>query len=141
MRCVIDTNVIVSASVFARSVPRQAVEQVLRNSILLFSDFTMDELKNVLFREKFDRYVSREDRAIFLAQLSAAAELVPIVQLVRECRDPKDDKFLEVALNGRADAIITGDGDLLGLHPWREVAILSPMNYLEWRQLAKEQSQ
>jgi predicted nucleic acid-binding protein len=50
--------------------------------------------------------------------------------LIRECRDPKDDKFLEVALNGKADLIITGDADLLTLHPWREIAILSPANYL-----------
>jgi putative PIN family toxin of toxin-antitoxin system len=131
MRCVVDTNVIVSASMFARSIPRQAVEKVLRNSILLFSDFTMDELKNVLFREKFDRYLSRAERAIFLGQLSVASEFVPIIQLVRECRDPKDDKFLEVALNGRADVIITGDADLLRMHPWREIEIMSPTEYLK----------
>jgi len=51
---------------------------------------------------------------------------VPIIQLIRECRDPKDDKFLELALNGRADVIITGDADLLRMHPWREIAVLSP---------------
>jgi putative PIN family toxin of toxin-antitoxin system len=129
MRCVVDTHVIVSASVFALSVPRQAVEKVLRSSTLLFSDFTMEELQNVLFRSKFDRYVSREERALFLAHLSAAAEFVSLIQLVRECRDPKDDQFLEVALNGRADVIVTGDADLLALHPWRETAILSPKDY------------
>jgi putative PIN family toxin of toxin-antitoxin system len=107
------------------------VENVLRNGILLFSDFTMDELKSVLFRSKFDRYVSREERALFLAQLSAAAEFVEIIQLVRKCRDPKDDKYLEVALNGRADVIITGDTDLRSLHPWREIQILSPAAYLK----------
>jgi len=53
-----------------------------------------------------------------------------LAQVVRECRDPKDDKFLEVALNGRADVIVTGDADLLGMHPWREIAILSPVDYL-----------
>ena len=58
------------------------------------------------------------------------AEFVPVIQLVRECRDPKDDKFLEVALNGRADVIITGDADLLAMSPWRDVAILSPSKYL-----------
>jgi putative PIN family toxin of toxin-antitoxin system len=130
MRCVVDTNVFVSASVFAPSIPRRAVENVLRNSTLLFSDFTMDELKKILFRSKFDRYVSREERAIFLAQLSAAAEFVSIIQLVRECRDPKDDKFLEVALNGRADVIVTGDADLLRMHPWRGIGIVSPAQFL-----------
>jgi putative PIN family toxin of toxin-antitoxin system len=137
MRCVVDTNVIVSASVFALSVPRQAVEKVLRNSILLLSGFTMDELKNVLFRSKFDRYVSREDRALFLAQLSARAEFVSIIQVIRECRDPKDDKFLEVALNGRADVIITGDADLLALHPWRGIEVLSASDYLRQSSLTE----
>jgi putative PIN family toxin of toxin-antitoxin system len=130
MSCVVDTNVIVSASMLSISVPRHAVEKVLRESVLLFSESTMDELKDVLFRSKFDRYVSREDRALFLAHLSVAAEFVSIIQLVRECRDQKDDKFLEVALNGRADAIITGDADLLAIHPWRGIEILSPASYL-----------
>jgi uncharacterized protein len=131
MRCVVDTNVVVSASVLSLSIPRQAVERALRGAVLLFSESTMDELKDVLFRSKFDRYVSREDRALFLAQLSAAAELVSIIQVVRECRDSKDDKFLEVALNGRADVIVTGDADLLGMNPWRGVKIASPARYIE----------
>jgi putative PIN family toxin of toxin-antitoxin system len=102
------------------------VSRALRDGLLLFSDYTMDELKEVLFRSKFDRYVSREDRILFLAQLGRVAEFVPIIRLVRECRDPKDDKFLEVALNGRADVIVMGDADLLGMHPWRGISILSP---------------
>jgi uncharacterized protein len=66
---------------------------------------------------------------LFLGQLRSAAEFVPIVQLVRECRDARDDNFLEVALNGSAEVIITGDADL-ALHPWREIAILTPAAYL-----------
>ena len=131
MRCVIDTNVFVSAALFSPSVPRQAVSKALRGGLLLFSECTMDELKEVLFRPKFDRYVSRKERTLLLAQLGSVAEFVPIIQLVRECRDPRDDKFLEVALNGRADLIITGDADLLGMHPWRGIAVLSPAKYLE----------
>ena len=130
MRCVVDTSVFVSAAVFSLSVPRQAVKKALKEGVLIFSDCTMDELKEVLFRSKFDLYVSRHGRAVFLGQLGAVAEFVPIVQLIRECRDPKDDKFLEVALNGKADLIITGDADLLTLHRWRGIAILSPANYL-----------
>lgn len=131
MRCVVDTNVLVSAAMLSNSVPRQAVKKALRDGVLLFSDSTMDELRDVLFRPKIDRYVSREDRLIFLAQLRATAEFVPVIQLVRECRDPRDDKFLEVALNGRADVITTGDADLLALNPWRGIAISSPKDYLK----------
>jgi predicted nucleic acid-binding protein len=50
---------------------------------------------------------------------------------VRDCRDPKDDKLLELALSGRADLILTGDEDLLVLHPWRGVSILTPSAYLQ----------
>lgn len=129
MRCVIDTNVFVSAAVFSNSIPRQAVSKALRGGLLLFSEDSMDELTEVLFRSKFDRYVSREERTRFLAQLGSVAEFVPIIQIVRECPDPKDDKFLEVAVNGRADVIITGDADLLKMHPWREIEIISSSDY------------
>ena len=50
---------------------------------------------------------------------------------MRDCRDPKDDKFLEVALNGRADLIVTGDADLLRMNAWRDIEILSPADYLK----------
>jgi predicted nucleic acid-binding protein len=57
---------------------------------------------------------------------------VTILSPVRACRDPRDDKFLEVAVHGRADAIVTGDRDLLDLNPFRGIAILTPAEYLEW---------
>jgi putative PIN family toxin of toxin-antitoxin system len=129
-RLVVDTNVLASAVIFPRSVPRRLVDDALDLDVVLFSEATMSELTEVLSRSKFDRYVGREERILFLAQLGTVAEFVPIIQLVRECRDAKDDKFLEVALNGRADVIVTGDADLLGMHPWRDIAILSPAGYL-----------
>jgi putative PIN family toxin of toxin-antitoxin system len=130
MRSVVDTNVLVSAVIFPDSVPREAVGKVLHHGVLLLSEDTFNELKEVLFRSKLDRYVSQEARALFLAQLRSAAEFIPAIRIVRECRDPKDDKFLEVALNGRADVIVTGDKDLLRMGPWRGVTILSPTDYL-----------
>ncbi|HTS35221.1 MAG TPA: putative toxin-antitoxin system toxin component, PIN family [Candidatus Solibacter sp.] len=129
-RLVIDTNVFVSAVVFPESVPRRAVNQAIERDVVLLSESTMHELTQVLARPKFDRYISREERARFLAQVAGVAEFVSVIQLVRECRDPSDDKFLEVALNGRADVIITGDEDLLEMHPWRGIATLSPHDYL-----------
>jgi putative PIN family toxin of toxin-antitoxin system len=125
-RIVIDTNVFFSAVVLPQSVPRQAVDKALDSGLLLFSEATMNELAQVLSREKFDAYAGREERTLFLGTLAEAAEFVPIIQVVRECRDPSDDKILEVALNGRADLIITGDKDLIAVNPWREIAILSP---------------
>jgi uncharacterized protein len=129
-RLVVDTNVFASAIIFPRSVPRQVVDDALDQAVVLFSEATMNELTEVLSRPKFDRYVSRRERELVLARIGSAAEFVPIIRLVRACRDPKDDKFLEVALNGRADVIITGDAGLLALHPWRGIAMLSPSGYL-----------
>jgi putative PIN family toxin of toxin-antitoxin system len=130
MRCVVDTNVFVGATVFPDSIPRQAVDKALDQGVLLFSEPTMIELREVLSRPRFDRYVDHGERALLLAQLGSVAEFVPIIRIIRECRDPKDDKFLEVALNGRGDVIITGDEDLLAMNPWRGVAIVSPAEYI-----------
>ena len=132
-RLVVDTNVFASAIIFPRSVPRQVVDHVLDHGVVIFSEATVSELAEVLSRSKFDSFVSRAERELFLAQIESAAEFVPIIQLVRACRDPKDDKFLEVALNGRADVIITGDADLLGIHPWQGIALASPSNFEEAR--------
>jgi putative PIN family toxin of toxin-antitoxin system len=129
-RIVVDTNVFVSAVVLIESPPPNVVNRSLSDGIVLFSEDTMRELAEVLFRPKFDRYIGRKEREAFLNQLVAVAEFIPIVQVVRECRDPRDDKFLEVALNGRADVMITGDGDLLAMNPWRGIAIVSPKDYL-----------
>lgn len=130
LRIVIDTNVFVSRLLLPRSIPAQAVHKARREGCLLVSEATMDELARVLSRSKLDRYVSVENRKQFLRQLGRRSEFVPVIYSVRECHDPKDDKFLEVALNGRADVIITGDADLLVMHPWRDIAILSPQDFL-----------
>ena len=73
----------------------------------------------MIFRPKFDRYISSIRRQKFLAEFRAAAELVSIVELINDCRDTKDNKYLDVAINGLANVLITGDQDLLILHPYR----------------------
>jgi putative PIN family toxin of toxin-antitoxin system len=130
-RVVVDTNVFVSRLLRFDSVPGRAAEKAIHHAILLVSQSTMSELADVLAQAKFDRYVTIEQRLQFIRLIAHTARFVPIVRAVRECRDPKDDKFLEVALNGRADVIITGDADLLGMHPWRRTAVLSPTVYLK----------
>lgn len=129
-RVVVDTNVFVSRLLRFDSVPGRAAEKAIHNAVLLVSQATMSELADVLAQEKFDRYVTIEQRLQFVRLIAQTAKFVPIIHTIRECRDPKDDKFLEVGLNGRADVIITGDVDLLAMHPWREVAIVTPANYI-----------
>ena len=99
--------------------------------MLLFSDETFAELRTRLLRTKFDRYVSSQSRAVYLARVRAVAEWVGIVGAKLGCRDPDDDKVLEVALMGAADCIVTGDQDLLEIASFRSIPILTPANVLD----------
>ena len=130
-RIVADTNLLVSRLLLPQSLPAQAVRKAVDEGQLLVSDATLGELADVLSRAKFDPYVSIEDRQDFIRVLNRVAERVIVTAPIKACRDPKDDKFLEVALNGEANLILTGDRDLLALHPFRGVDILSPREYLE----------
>lgn len=128
-RIVADTNCLVSRLLLPDSVPAKAVRKVVDEDQLLISDATLEELADVLSRRKFDPYVSVEDRQEFIRVLNRVAERVSITLPVKACRDPRDDKFLEVAINGEADLIVTGDKDLLSLHPFRGMKIITPREY------------
>jgi uncharacterized protein len=129
-RIVVDTNVLISRLLLPVSVSGRAVRRAVDSGRLLVSEATMDELAGVLGRPKFDPYLSIGDRQEFIRLLGRVAEMIPIVRVVRACRDPGDDKFLELAVNGRADLVITGDRDLLELDPFIGIAILRPTAYL-----------
>ncbi len=98
--------------------------------MILLSVPVIDELDQVFRRPKFDRYQNVEKRLNYLWYFINAGELVEVTEHVTDCRNPKDNKFLELALSGRADFIITGDADLLSLNPWRGIPILTPTQYL-----------
>jgi putative PIN family toxin of toxin-antitoxin system len=125
-RVVIDTNVFISGVLSTTSAPARCVDAVVTGGQLIASHDTLRELFERLLSPKFDPYVTRARREELLSRLAPLVEIVEVVQQVRACRDPHDDKFLEAAVNGRADLIITGDKDLLELHPCRGIAILSP---------------
>ncbi|GEM_PF-1527967 len=91
---------------------------------------TIGELDDVLRCPKFDVYLSEERRLTFLAALLREAEMVDVVNVVTACRDPKDNKFLELAVSGRATHIVSGDTDLLVLHPFRGIAEVNPRAFL-----------
>ncbi len=129
-RVVLDTNVLISAALLDESVPARARNHVIRSAQLIGTEATVRELVVRLLSPKFDAYVSRFVRETLLRRLHPIIDIVPVIQLVRACRDPKDDKFLEAAVNGRADVIITGDKDLLVLHPFAGVSIMTPADYL-----------
>ena len=133
-RAVLDTNVLISAALRPDGPPRAVVDAVREErGVLLFSDETFDELRTRLLLPKFDRYVGRKGRAVFLAQLEAVSEWVPIAGAKLGCRDPDDDKLLETALMGAAHCLVTGDRDLLEMPPFQNIPILTPAGFLDLR--------
>lgn len=129
-RVVIDTNVLVSGLFSTTSTPAQAVEKAVTTAQLVATLDTLRELIEKLHSPKFDRYVRRERRDALLERVASLVEIIEVLQPLRASRDPKDDKFLEAAVNGRADVIVTGDRDLLHLNPFRGIAIVTPADYL-----------
>ena len=129
-RIVLDSNVILSAALFRQSTPRQAFDKASVSGQILISNQILGELQDVFSRPKFDKYSSKQVRNEFLNDFLTVVENVEIVQKIAACRDRKDDKFLELAVNGNANYIITGDQDLLVLHPFQNIAIISVSDYL-----------
>jgi len=131
-RYVLDANVLVSAILSPNSRANQAYQKSLETGVLLASTETFAEYENVISRPKFDRYISFARRQNFLAELRAGVELIEIIELITDCRDAKDNIYLDVAINGLADVLITGDQDLLVLHPYRGILpILNPSDFIE----------
>ena len=129
-RLVFDTNILISHLLVPTSTPAQAVRKALRHGRIIVSDDTLNELASVISRSKFDPYISLKDRKDFFRLLGRVVEKVVIIRSIQACRDPKDDRFLELAINGQAEVIITGDQALLVLHPFHSVQIITPGKYL-----------
>jgi putative PIN family toxin of toxin-antitoxin system len=130
-RVIIDTNIFLSAILNQDSFPARVVEKAILSSQILQSAETWAELEDVLNREKFDRYRSIFDRRMYFQYLAEFMHEISVLTKVSVCRDPKDDKLLELAIDGRADLIITGDKDLLALSPFEGIPIITPLAYLQ----------
>ena len=127
---VIDTNTLISAFLFRYSNPRKAFEWVVKTGTVCSSLETYNEFSEVLLRPKFDKYISLEERLLALKDFKQLALFSEIPETITACRDPKDNKFLELAVATNAACIITGDKDLLELHPFRGIPILSAADFL-----------
>jgi uncharacterized protein len=129
MRLVVDTNVFVSAALKDSSWPAHTIRWLSKYDGLLKSTAVEDELFAVLRRPRFADKIT----AVFLEEVRrifATAEQVAISERIALCRDPEDDKFIELAVNGRADLIISGDADLLGLDSVRDIPIVTPAAFV-----------
>lgn len=131
---VIDTNVWISALLSASGAPAQVTRRVVRTGLPVFTAETFAELKERLWRPKFDRYVTLEQRKRFLLDVGAIAlwvDVPPEIAGTALCRDPADDKFLHATLAAGAGWLISGDQDLLVLARSMEklgVRMISPAN-------------
>jgi putative PIN family toxin of toxin-antitoxin system len=128
---VFDTNALLSALLKEDYMPGTALKKARQTGTLLVSAETVAEYFNVFSRIKFEKYVSMEIRLAFIENIiSNALTIEPQIKVI-DCRDPKDNKFLELAIAAGASCIISGDQDLLMLHPFNTIPILSPGDFLQ----------
>jgi len=129
--CVFDTNSLISALLISTSISRHAFDKALDHYQILVSDETVAEFDDVAGREKFETYVKAGEREAFEELLHREAMFVEVEQTVEASRDPDDNKFLALALDGKAEVIVSGDQDLLVLDPFRRVRIVKPRVFVE----------
>ena len=134
-RVILDTSTLVSAALRVGSVSDQALLKALRTCDVCASVETLDELAQVLDRKKFDRYRDRESRRSFVALIRRnvllfAVQNADMAAVDPPCRAPKDNQFLALALVSEANALVSSDEDLLVLHPWRGIPIVTPAEFL-----------
>jgi putative PIN family toxin of toxin-antitoxin system len=128
---VFDTNVLISSALLPYSSNRNALNKAMVSEILAISDSTFEGFIEVLFRKKFDKYfLDDEERWTLIYKLEANSKFFKPDLIIMDCRDPKDNKFLEVAISANASCLITGDKDLLILHPFRGIPILNAVDFV-----------
>jgi putative PIN family toxin of toxin-antitoxin system len=127
---VIDTNILISAFILPHSVARKALNKAIKDGSVIISETVARELAEVFIRPKFDKYLSLEMRLEIIDDFISLAYLVKPEVTVDICRDPKDNQFLELACTANTACIVTGDRDLLVLHPFRGVPIITAVEFL-----------
>ena len=130
MRVVLDTNVWISRLLLSNSVSARTVDKALTRFEVVVSEPSVEELADVLSRDKFDRYVSLQEREEFLRRLLQVTTMVSVLSEITDCRDPKDNRFLALALDSESDCIVSGDDHRLVLNPWRGIRVVSPRAFL-----------
>ena len=132
MILIIDANVLISAAIAKHSIPDQVVRRALLEDVVIRSISTTQELSNSLKKKKLDRYFRNEyERDLFIHLFLRQSKLIEVTDQVRICRDPKDNQYLELALSGKADCIVSGDPDLQVLNPYENIPIISPREFLD----------
>jgi len=137
---VFDASAVVSAALREDSVPERALLRAEELDLFALSYAVEAEIVEVLNRPRFADAVSEARRARILDVLRGQAAWFAPSEPVTDCRDEKDNKYLELALVAGAHTIVSGDNDLLVLHPWRGVRILRPAEYLAETATGRDQA-
>ena len=129
-RVVFDTNALISALIVPSSVPAKALDLAVEHFEIIVSKATWQEFEQKIKKTSLERYFrNTQDRDAAVHAINRVVTHVAVRSAVTDCRDPKDNPFLELALGGKAETIISGDKDLLVLNPWRGVCIQSPGDF------------
>jgi len=131
MRVVVDTNILVSFAIRPNAAFEKIFDYVAANGVLLVSEETLFELLTVLSRDKFRKYIPIDQSLDYVDWYAGISELISVTESVVASRDPKDDKFLALAIAGKADCILAGDNDLLGLVTFNGIPICRPSDFIE----------
>ena len=134
MRAVVDTNILVRAVIKPHSTVGPVLLRLRHGDYtLLYAQSLLEELIDVLNRPRIrDKYrLTDQDIQTVVSLILLRGEAVVPQERTTACRDPKDDKFLEIAVAGGADVIVSGDQDLLVLHPFAGIPILQPAAFLQ----------
>ncbi len=127
---VFDASALVGALLKANSIPERALVLARSNDTIWLSPPVESEIREVFARPKFRKYLDGDRAERILALLLVAARSVTPMETVWDCRDVRDNKYLELALAAGADTIIASDDDLLDLDPWRGIRIVKPADYV-----------
>jgi putative PIN family toxin of toxin-antitoxin system len=133
MRAVVDTNILVRAMLNPQGSVGPVVDFLREGRyVFLYSTATLNEAIDVLSRPRMvHRYgITADEVNALCALVIRRGELVQSQRAISACRDPKDNKFLEVAVAGGADVLVTGDNDLIALDPFEGVPMIQPAEFL-----------
>jgi len=131
MRVVVDTNILVSFAIRPNKNFERLFDHLAKQGITLISDDTVAELFTVLNRDKFRKYIRQDSAMDYIEWYIGISESVTVTKSVIACRDPKDNKFLSLAVAGKADCIIAGDSDLLDMIAYEGIPIYRATDFLK----------
>jgi len=134
IKVVIDTNVIVSSVIKKTGVTFSLIEKWKKKGfILLLSEPIIKEILEVLSRPRIRAIskMSKEEIREFGLLLYEGSRLIEPATSIIACQDPDDNKFLECAVSGEADYIVSKDKHLLDLEEYEGIKILTPEGFLD----------